>query len=171
MYHNNFPSLAASLDSRRCLAASTAYFLHAALNLRPPSVTVSTHTSAYNAVDFQSPAMPNARTSLCMQSVHYFFCPLRPLRTAVSRFPNTIPFFGNLLSLIRMSTPAHNSVLVRNFVSIFSRGVISRARLYEIIRWSGLMESLSVERSCTKRLMLCVGLVQAQDEHMSQTNI
>ena len=30
------------------------------MNLRPPSVTVSTHTSVFNAVAFQSPAMPNA---------------------------------------------------------------------------------------------------------------
>ena len=34
------------------------------MNLRPPSVTVSTHTSAFKAVAFQSPAMPNARMSL-----------------------------------------------------------------------------------------------------------
>ena len=40
--------------------ASISYFLHAAMNLRPPSTTVSTHTSAYNAVAFQSPVMPNA---------------------------------------------------------------------------------------------------------------
>ena len=45
---------------------------HAAMNLRPPSVTVSTHTSAFNAVASQSPAMPNARMSLCTQSVHYY---------------------------------------------------------------------------------------------------
>ena len=42
------------------------------MNLRPPSVTVSTHTSAFKAVAFQSPAMPNARMSLWTQSVHSF---------------------------------------------------------------------------------------------------
>ena len=31
------------------------------MNLRPPSVTVSTHISAFNAVAFQSPAMPIAQ--------------------------------------------------------------------------------------------------------------
>ena len=72
MCDNNFPSLVASLFSWRCLGASTSYFLHAAMNLRPPSVTVSTHTSALNAVAFQSPAMPNARMSLWTQSVHSF---------------------------------------------------------------------------------------------------
>ena len=89
---------------------STSFFLHAAMNLRPPSVTVSTHTSASNAVVFQSPAMPNARMPLCKQSVHSFSFPPRPLRTAPSRFPNTIPF-GNRPSLIRMSAPAHESLL------------------------------------------------------------
>ena len=69
---NKVPSLVASLFSWRCLAASTSSFLHAAINLRPPSVTVSTHTSAFKAVAFQSPAMPNVRMSLCTQSVHSF---------------------------------------------------------------------------------------------------
>ena len=64
MYDNKFPSLVASLFSWRCLASSTSSFLHAAMNLRPPSVTVLTHTPACNAVAFQSPVMPNARMSL-----------------------------------------------------------------------------------------------------------
>ena len=55
------------------------------MNLRPPSVTVSTHTSAFKAVAFQSPAMPNSRMSLCTQSVHSFFFPPRPLRAAPHR--------------------------------------------------------------------------------------
>ena len=60
-------SLVASLSSWRCLATSTSSFLHAAINLLPPpSATVS-------KVAFQSPAMPNARMSLCTQSVHSFF--------------------------------------------------------------------------------------------------
>ena len=106
MCDNKFPSLVASLFSWRCVAASTASFLHAAMNPRPPSVNVSSHTSAFNAVAFQSPAMPNARMSLCTQSVHYFSFPPRPLRTAPSRFPNTIRF-GSRPPLIRMSVPAH----------------------------------------------------------------
>ena len=48
--YNNFPSLVASLFSWRCLAASSSSFLHAAMNLRPPSVTASTQTSAFNAM-------------------------------------------------------------------------------------------------------------------------
>ena len=35
----NFPSLVASLFSWRCLAASSSFSLHAAMNLRPPSMT------------------------------------------------------------------------------------------------------------------------------------
>ena len=39
-----------------------------------------------------------------------------------------------------MGVPAHsNSLLVRNVVSMLSHRVISRARLYEIVRWSGLL--------------------------------
>ena len=49
VFDNKFPSLFASLSSWRCLAASTSYFLHAAINLRPPSTTVSTNASASNA--------------------------------------------------------------------------------------------------------------------------
>ena len=103
------------------------------MNLRPPSMTVSAHTSAFNAVAFQSsPVMPNAPMSLYTQSVHSLSLPPRPFRTAPSRFPNTIRF-GSRPPLIRMSVPAHEkSLLVRNVVSMLSRRVImSRARLHE----------------------------------------
>ena len=90
---NNFLSLVASLPSWRCLALSTSSFLHAAINFRHPSVTVSTHTSASNAAAFQSPAMSKNLMLLCMQSVHsYFSFPPHPLRIAPSRLPNTIRF-------------------------------------------------------------------------------
>ena len=89
----NFPSLVASFFSWRCLAPSSSSSLHAAMNLRPPSVTASTQTSAFNAVVFQSPVMPNARMSLCTQSVHWFFFPPRPLRTAPSRFQHACLVF------------------------------------------------------------------------------
>ena len=72
---NKFPSIVASLFSWRGLVASTSSFLHAAMNLRPSSVAVSTHTSAFKAVAFQSPAMPNARMSLWTQSVRSFSFP------------------------------------------------------------------------------------------------
>ena len=85
---------------------SNSSFLHAAMNLRPPSVTASTLTSASNTVTFQPPVMPNAWISLCTQSVHFFYFPPRPLRTAPSRFPNTIRF-GSHPPLIRMSAPVN----------------------------------------------------------------
>ena len=106
---------------------------------------VSTHTSAFNAVSFQSPVMPNARMSLCTQLVHPFSFPPRPLRTAPSRFPNTI-HFGSRRPLIRMSAPAHKSLLVRNVVSMLSHRVISRIRLYEVIRWSALLRCAPMMR-------------------------
>ena len=103
---HNVPShsIVASLFSWRSLAAPTSSFLHAAINLRPPSVTVSTHTSASNAVASQFHDMPNACMSLCTQSVHSFSSPPHPLRTAPRRFPNMI-HFGNRPPLIRISAP------------------------------------------------------------------
>ena len=78
-YDHDFLSFPVSLPlSSPSLAASTSSFLHAAINLGQPSVTVSTHTSASNAVAFQSPAMPNARMSLCTQSLHFFSFPPYP---------------------------------------------------------------------------------------------
>ena len=118
-YDHNFPSLVASLFSWRSLAASTSSFLRAAINLHPPSVTFSTHTSVSNAVASKSPAMPNARMSLCTQSVYSIYFPPRPLRTAPSRFPSMIRF-GNHPTLIRISAPAHQSLIVRNAVSMLS---------------------------------------------------
>ena len=44
-------------------------------NLRSTSATISTHTSASNAVAFQSPVIPNARMSFCTQSVYSFSSP------------------------------------------------------------------------------------------------
>ena len=54
MCDNKFPGLVASLFSWRCLAASTSHFLHAAMNIRPPSVTVSTHASILYPIFFAS---------------------------------------------------------------------------------------------------------------------
>ena len=94
------------LSQSRCLSLLLAmsgrvflFFLHAAMNLRPPFVTASTQTLAFAAIVSQSPVMPNARMSLCTQSVHSFSFPPRPLRTAPSRFPNMIRF-GNRPPLI-----------------------------------------------------------------------
>ena len=149
MCNNNFPSLVASLFCWRRLAASTSLFLHAAMNLRSPSVTASTHTSVFNAVAFQFPVMPNARMSLCTQSVHSFSFPPRPLRTAPSRFPNMIRF-GSRPPFIRKSVPAYKSLLVRNVVLMLLHRVISRARLHEVIRWSGLLRCAPMMQSKTR---------------------
>ena len=70
------------------------------------------------------PSMPNFRMSLCTQLVHSFSFPPRPLRTAPSRFPNTIRFRSHP-PLIRMSAPAHKRLLVRNFFSILSHRGLS----------------------------------------------
>ena len=99
-------------------------------DLRPPSVTVSIYASASNAIVFQSLAMRNAWVSLCTQSVPSFSFPPYPLRTASSRFPNTICFFGKCPPLIRMSTPDHKRPFVTNVISMLAHPVISRVRLY-----------------------------------------
>ena len=145
--NDNFPSLVAAVS----MSSRVYFFPPRGANLRPPSVTVSTHSSAANAVAFQSPAMPNARMSLCTQSVHSFSFPPRPLRTAPSRFPNTIRF-DNRPPLIWMSAPAHKSFLVRNVVSMLSHRVISMSQLYEIIWWSGLLRCAPIMRSKTRWL-------------------
>ena len=133
MYVRNFPGITASLFSSQCLAASTSSFIDATINLHPPTVTVSTLNSSSNAVAFRSPAMPNSRVSLSTQLVYFFSFPPRPLRTPLSRFPNTTRF-GNRPPLIRMSASAHKNPLIRNVVSMLSYPVIARARLYEVMR-------------------------------------
>ena len=107
-----FPSLVVPLFSWRCLTAFISSFLHAAINLHPPFVTFATQASASNAVAFQPPVIPNARTPLCMQSTHSFSFLPRPLRTAPSRFTkkNAIRF-GNHPRPIRMRVPPHRCVL------------------------------------------------------------
>ena len=152
----------ASLLSWRFPSRVTSPFLHAAMNLRPPSATVSTHTSDFHAIAFQSPVMPNARMSLCTQWVHLFSFPPRPLRAAPSRFPNTIRF-GSRPPLIRMIVPAHRSLLVRIVDSMLSHWVISRARLNEVNRWFGVLRCAPMMRSktrwCTVRSLAVVNIV------------
>ena len=121
----------ASLFFWRCLTTFAPSFLHAAMNLHPRFLTVSTYTSASNAVYFQSPTMTRARMSLCTQSVHSFSFTLRPLRTTPSRFPNT-GRFGSHPQLIRMSGPTHKRRLVCNVVSMLS---------HQIIYWHGCTRS------------------------------
>ena len=121
----------------------------------PPTLrAVLTHTPAFNAVAFQSFAMPNARMSLCTQAVYSFSFTPRPFCTAPSMFPDMIRF-GSRPPLIRMSVPAQKSICVRNAVSMLSHPVISRARLYETIRRSGILRCAPMKRSkirwCTVR--------------------
>ena len=100
------------------------------MNLRPPSVTVSIHTSVFKAVAFQSPAMPNARMSLWTQPVHSFSFPHRPLRTAPSRFPKTIRFGGRRRSFGGASPPT---------------------KVFSFATWSQCCHTrLSQEHGCTK---------------------
>ena len=119
----NFHSLVASLLFWRCLTASAPSFLHEAMNLHPRFLTVSTYTSASNAVYFQFLTMTYDRMSLCTQSVHSFSFTLRPLRTAPSMFPDTVRF-GSHPQLIRMSGPTHKRRLMCNVVSMLSHRVI-----------------------------------------------
>ena len=55
--------------------------------------------------------------------------------------------FDSRPPLIRMSVPTHKSLLVRNVVSMLSHRVISRARLYEVIRCSGFLLYAPMMRS------------------------
>ena len=50
----------------------------------PPTLRdrLNPYTSAFKAVAFQSPVMPNAWMALCTQTVHYFSFLPRPLRNA-----------------------------------------------------------------------------------------
>ena len=57
VYSNKFPSLVASIFSLQRLATSISSFLNAAINLRPLSVNVSTHTSASNAASLSNPPL------------------------------------------------------------------------------------------------------------------
>ena len=63
---------------------------------------------------------------------HSVFSTLHP-----SRVPSTIRS-RSCPPVIGMSASAYKWFLVRNVVLMLSHGVISRAQLYEIIRWSGL---------------------------------
>ena len=50
----------------------------------------------------------------------------------------------------RMSVLTHKNLLLRNVVSMLSHRVISSARLYEVIRWSGLLRCAPMMRSKTR---------------------
>ena len=114
----------ASLFFRRTSAALSSSVLHAAINVRPPSITTSHHLPGSNATVFHpsTSPIPNSRRSSATQSVHSFSLPPRPRRPGFSRVPTMIRL-GNLRLSIRMSAPAHNNLLVRTVVSILSQPV------------------------------------------------
>ena len=94
------------------------------------------------------------RRSARNQSINSRFPP-RPRRTEPSRFSNMIRF-GNRPPPIRMNTPTYDRLLVCNVVSMHSHPVVSRAWLYEVIRWSSSLLHCapimrSKTRSCTAR--------------------
>ena len=68
VYDHNFPSLVIVFFFWRSLVASTSSCLYKTINLRPPSMSVSSHISDSNAIASQSPAMPNVRIYLCTQN-------------------------------------------------------------------------------------------------------
>ena len=87
------------LSQSRCICLLLAktgrvYLLFPPRGHKPPPtfVTVLSDISASNTFVSQSPAIPNARMSLCTQSVPCFSFPPRVLRTAPSGFSNMIRF-------------------------------------------------------------------------------
>ena len=68
----------ASLFLCRVIAALSSSSLYPAINLRPPSMTLSSHAPRSSAATFQSPPMRKARTSSATQSVHSFSSPPVP---------------------------------------------------------------------------------------------
>ena len=100
--------------------------------LRPTSVTVSTLTSASNAVTVLSSPRYTERPDIALYAISPLFllttpssphCTLKASQ-GKTRFPNRIRS-GNRPPLVRMSAPAHKSLLVHNIVSMLSHRVIS----------------------------------------------
>ena len=136
------------LFSRRSLAVSTCFFLHAAMNLRPPFLTVSTHTSASNTVS--SYPLAAKRPDIALYAVG----PLVLLPTPST--PHCTINVSQYDSLWQPPTaysderPRPQSLLVRSVILMLSHPVISRARLYEVIRWSCLLRCAPMMRSKTR---------------------
>ena len=146
VYDHNFPIAIVSLFWRY-LAAST-FFLHAGISLRPPSVTVLTH------INFQSPAMTSLFPLTTPSSPHCMI-------TAPSRSPNTRFASATARRSFGCVPLAHKRLLIRNVVSMLSHPVISRARLYEVIRWSGLLRCVpwtTMNYICFVSFFVCTAL-------------
>ena len=97
---------------------------------------------------------PILRYAKCSDIALYAIDPLFHLPTPSSPHctlkVSEIIRFGNRVLLIRMSVPAHKSLLVRNIVSMLSHRVISRAWLKQVIRWCGLLRCAPMMRSKTR---------------------
>ena len=118
--------LSASIFLCRVIAALSSSFLHPAINLRPPLMTVSSHAPRSSAAAFQSPRMPKARASSATQSVHSFSFPHAP-RCPGPSIPPNMTQLGSLPQFIRMNAPAHCNLLVRTVVSMLSYPIRWRA--------------------------------------------
>ena len=146
--HDNFQS--------RCLSlllamSSRVYLFFPSCDHKPPPTPrdrLNPHLCLQRR-RFLVPRLPNARPWLATQSFRSSSLPPRPLHNAPSRFPNMI-CFGDRPPLIRMSVPAHKSLLVRNVVSMLSNRVIARVRLYEVYRWCGLLRYAPILQSKTR---------------------
>ena len=129
---NNFPDLVAPLFSWRCLAASISSFHYATMNRR-----------------FSIPRYAKRPDVALLAIDPLFLLPTPSSPHCTLEVSNTIRF-DSRPPLIRMCVPAHKkSLLVHNVVSMLSARVISRARLYEVIRWSGLLRCAPLMRSKT----------------------
>ena len=112
----------------------------------PPPILrghLNPHPCLY-AVASQSQAVPNTRTPLITQSINSCSFPLRPLRTAPSRFFNTI-CFGNHQQLIRMNVPTHQKV--QGCPNVFTSNYLEG-----LVVGSHLMIVCALPRLCEARL-------------------
>ena len=87
----SFPSLVTSHFSWPCLAASTFYFLRAAINLRQPFVIFSLHTFDFNDVAFR---LPTTRYAEHLDVAPYAIDPLFFLLPNSSSLHCTLTGFG-----------------------------------------------------------------------------
>ena len=120
------------LSQSRCLSlllamASRACLLFPPRGHKPPLTPLPLTPSLSSSPLCQTPG----RRSVGNRST---ISPSRPVLFALHpRFPNMIRF-GNRPPLIRLSASAHKSLIVRNSVPMLSYRVISRTRMYEVIR-------------------------------------
>ena len=150
MCDNSCSSLVASLFSSRCVAASISSFLHAAMNLRPPSVIVPTHTSAFKRRRFPVPRYVKRRMSLCTQSDHF-----KNLLSTASFPPCTLKVSKH--DSLWQPPTAHSDERPRPQKSSRSQRrlnashrAISSARSYEVVRCSDLLHYAPMMRSKTR---------------------